>query len=113
VFILKVVKVLCFDTLLQVLILKGLTHGPRFVKNTLFLARAARKTGPAGRLRKAKTPAEMLALRAQDVLLPVIDGTRQATVCQEAKQMVLGQFPVTDLPGMLERGPTPFGRKAI
>lgn len=47
-------KVVCFDTLLQVLILKGLTRAPSFVKNALCLARAARGTGPAATLRKAK-----------------------------------------------------------
>jgi hypothetical protein len=46
VFILKVVKVLCFDTLLQVFILKGLTGDKSLVKKALCLATAARKLDP-------------------------------------------------------------------
>ena len=39
----------------------------------------------------------MLALWARGVLLPTTNGTQQATICQEAKQRLLGQFPVIRL----------------
>jgi len=39
------------------------------------------KLGLSGRLKKAKTPAEMLALRSRGVLLPTTDGTQQE-LCQ-------------------------------
>jgi hypothetical protein len=61
VLILKGVKVVCFDTLLQVLILKNLYCSKN--NDEVRLARAANETlGPAGRLQKAKKPASVLAV---------------------------------------------------
>jgi hypothetical protein len=61
VLILKGVKVVCFDTLLQVLILKNLYCSKNH--DEVRFARAANETlGPTGRLQKAKTPASVLAV---------------------------------------------------
>jgi hypothetical protein len=58
--ILKVVKVVCFDTLLQVLILKTLTLDKK-CENATGLKRHSGEWRSQGR--KQKTPARMLALQ--------------------------------------------------
>ena len=73
-FILKIVKVLCFDTVLEVLILKGLTLFATLVGSAARngLKPLLHKAGDGARLCyiKAKTPAVMLALQAKLAVLP-------------------------------------------
>ena len=69
-FILKEVKVVCFDTLLQVLILKNF-HCTKAVQLVVCLAKSGKDDlGPLAGLQKTKTPAEMLAVQDRGAMLP-------------------------------------------
>ena len=61
---------------------KGTYRRTEIRENALSLAVAARKTGAAGRLRKAKTPAETLAIRVRGAILPTAYYTLRPRVCQ-------------------------------
>ena len=74
------VKVLCFDTLLQVLITKRLQEAGEQASE-----RHKKPLPSVGPIRKQKTPAGMLALRYQDVVLPKTYGTGMVTVCPAKK----------------------------